>query len=299
MNIINNAIVKLITLVPKKIVRKFANKYIAGDKLYDAVEMAKKLNDKGIMGTMDVLGEHTTKKEEAVQATTECIEVLEAIDKNNLDSNLSLKLTQLGLKLDFEFCLENLLEIFKVAEGYKQFVRIDMEDSTCTDDTLRIYEKARAFYPRCGVVLQSYMRRSYKDADNLVKTKTNIRLCKGIYVEPEEIAYKKKPEINESFLRILRLMLSNGSYAGIATHDEKLVYGSYKLIDELKKKKDEYEFQMLLGVREGLRDEILKAGHRLRVYIPFGEHWYNYSIRRFKENPQMASYVFRSVFTRN
>jgi proline dehydrogenase len=299
MSIINSAIVKLITLVPKKIVRVFANKYIAGDKLINAIETAKRLNDKGIMGTMDVLGEDTSNKEEAVQARRECIEVLEAIDKNNLDSNLSLKLTQLGLKLDFEFCLENLLEIFKVAKECKQFVRIDMEDSTCTDDTLRIYERAKQFYPRCGVVIQSYMRRSYNDVEKLVKNGTNIRLCKGIYVEPEEIAYKKKDEVNNNFLKLLRLMLSNGSYTGIATHDEKLVYGAYEILDELKKKKDEYEFQMLLGIRENLRDEILKAGHRLRVYIPFGEHWYRYCMRRFKENPKMASYVVKSILTRN
>jgi proline dehydrogenase len=299
MSIINSAIVKLITLVPKKIVRVFANKYIAGDKLINAIETAKRLNDKGIMGTMDVLGEDTSNKEEAVQARRECIEVLEAIDKNNLDSNLSLKLTQLGLKLDLEFCLENLLEIFKVAKECKQFVRIDMEDSTCTDDTLRIYERAKQFYPRCGVVIQSYMRRSYNDVEKLVKNGTNIRLCKGIYVEPEEIAYKKKDEVNNNFLKLLRLMLSNGSYTGIATHDEKLVYGAYEILDELKKKKDEYEFQMLLGIRENLRDEILKAGHRLRVYIPFGEHWYRYCMRRFKENPKMASYVVKSILTRN
>jgi proline dehydrogenase len=299
MSIINSAIVKLITLVPKKIVRVFANKYIAGDKLINAIETAKRLNDKGIMGTMDVLGEDTSNKEEAVQARRECIEVLEAIDKNNLDSNLSLKLTQLGLKLDFEFCLENLLEIFMVAKECKQFVRIDMEDSTCTDDTLRIYERAKQFYPRCGVVIQSYMRRSYNDVEKLVKNGTNIRLCKGIYVEPEEIAYKKKDEVNNNFLKLLRLMLSNGSYTGIATHDEKLVYGAYEILDELKKKKDEYEFQMLLGIRENLRDEILKAGHRLRVYIPFGEHWYRYCMRRFKENPKMASYVVKSILTRN
>lgn len=299
MNPINSAIVKLITLVPKNIVRKFANKYIAGDKLSDAVETAKRLNDKGIMGTMDVLGEDTSNEQEAIQARRECIEVLEAIEKNNLDSNLSLKLTQLGLKLDFEFCLENLTEIFKVAKEYKQFARIDMEDSTCTDDTLRIYERAKVFYPRCGVVIQSYMRRSYKDVEKLVKAGTNIRLCKGIYVEPEEIAYKKKDEINANFFKLLRLIFSNGSYAGIATHDEKLIYGAFELLDELKKKKDEYEFQMLLGVRENLRDEILKAGHRLRVYIPFGEHWYRYCIRRFKENPKMASYVVKSILTQN
>ncbi len=299
MNIFNTAVVKMIPIIPRGIVKKFANPYIAGDKLSDAVGKAKDLNAKGIMGTMDVLGEHNTLKEQAIESTNECIEVLDAINKNKLDSNLSLKLTQLGLQMDFNFCKENLFRILDAARKYNTFVRIDMEDSTCTDDTLKLYELSREYYPNCGVVIQAYMRRSYADVERLTKQRSNFRLCKGIYVEPEEIAFKKKEEINQNFLKILRLMFEKKAYVGIATHDDALVEGAYKVLDEFKLKKEEYEFQMLLGVRDKLRDSIHEKGHRLRVYIPFGEHWYNYCIRRFKENPKMATYVLKSILTGN
>jgi proline dehydrogenase len=299
MNVFNRAVVKMIPVIPRGIVRRFANSYIAGDKLSDAVEKAKQLNGMGIMGTMDVLGEHNTLKEQAVESTNECIEVLETINEHKLDSNLSLKLTQLGLQMDFDFCRQNLFRILDAARKYNIFVRIDMEDSACTDDTLRLYELSRDYYPNCGVVIQAYLRRSFTDVEKLVKKKTNFRLCKGIYVEPEEIAFKKKAEINQNFLKILRLMLESKAYVGIATHDDAVVDGAYKILVEFKLKKEEYEFQMLLGVRERLRDEIHAKRHRMRVYIPFGEHWYNYCIRRFKENPKMATYVLKSILTGN
>lgn len=299
MNIINKTIVKTIPIVPRGIVRKFANKYIAGEKLSDAIKAAKKLIDKGFMGTMDVLGENVNNKDEATLAKNECIEVIEAIEKNKINSNLSLKLTQIGLQLDFDFCLKNLMEIFDAARAYNQFVRIDMEDSSVTEITIKAFEAGRKYYPNCGIVLQAYLKRTYSDAERLVQSGTNFRLCKGIYIEPPEIAYKQKNEINNNYLKILRLMLENNSYVGIATHDDELVEGAYKLINELNKKKDEYEFQMLLGVRENLRDKILEDGHRMRIYIPFGEHWYNYCIRRFKENPHMAGYVVKALFTKN
>ncbi|MGA2667985.1 MAG: proline dehydrogenase family protein [Ignavibacteria bacterium] len=299
MGFINKSIVKLFPLVPRKIVRRFANKYIAGDKLSDAVELAKRLNDKGIMGTMDVLGENISTKEEAVVSRNECIEVIDAIDKNKLNSNISIKLTQMGLKIDLDFCLKNLEDIMDAAKSVNQFIRVDMEDSSCTKDTIKTFLSARDYYPRCGIVLQACLRRTYADVQELIKSHTNFRLCKGIYIEPVEIAYRKKEEVNEHYLKILRVMLESGSYVGIATHDDKLIEGAYKMIDELKKKRDEYEFQMLLGVRENLRDKIVKDGHRLRVYIPFGEHWYNYSLRRFQENPEVMSYVIKSVFTKN
>jgi proline dehydrogenase len=299
MGFINNSIVKLFPLVPRKIVRRFANKYIAGDKLSDAVELAKRLNDKGIMGTMDVLGENISTKEEAVASRNECIEVIDAIDKNKLNSNISIKLTQMGLKIDLDFCLKNLEGIMDAAKSVNQFIRVDMEDSSCTDDTIKTFLNARKHYPNCGIVLQACLKRTFSDAESLTNSHTNFRLCKGIYIEPVEIAYRKKEEVNEHYLKILRLMLERGSYVGIATHDDKLIDGAYKMLNELKKKRDEYEFQMLLGVRENLRDKIVKDGHRLRVYIPFGEHWYNYSLRRFQENPEIISYVIKSLFTKN
>jgi proline dehydrogenase len=297
LNVFNSAIVKLLPLVPKSIVRRFANRYIAGEELMNAVELSKKLNERGMMTTLDVLGEHVTNHEEANKAKHECMGVISAINKHKLDSNLSLKLTQLGLKLDFDFCYANLKEVLETAKKFEEFVRLDMEDSSCTDDTFRIFEKARAFYPKVGIVVQAYLRRTYDDVLRLSEAHKNFRLCKGIYVESEEIAYKDKEEIRDNYLEVLRLMFEKNCYIGIATHDDKLIAGAYKLIEEFGKKKDDYEFQMLLGVRENLRNKILKDGHRLRIYIPFGVNWYQYSLRRFKENPQIAGYVLKSIFS--
>jgi len=297
MGILNKLVVGTLPLVPKRIVRIFANSYIAGDTVKHAVETSQKLNKKGIMGTIDVLGEDVFSKEDATRSMHECFEVQDAIVKNKLNSNQSIKLTSLGLKIDKEFCLSNVKEIFAKAKENNIFVRIDMEDSSVTDDTIWVFEEARKTYSNCGIVLQAYLKRTYDDAARLIESGTNFRLCKGIYVEPEEIAYKGKQEVRDNFLKILKLMLEKDSYVGIATHDDYLVDGAYKLISELKKPKDRYEFQMLLGVREGLRDKIVKDGHRMRIYIPFGTHWYQYSIRRFKENPQMAGYVVKSILT--
>lgn len=295
MGIINKLVVGTLPLVPKAIVRRFANRYIAGETLGHAVITSEKLNAKGIMGTIDVLGEDVFEKEDATRSKNECLEVLNAIKKHSLNSNQSIKLTSLGLKIDREFCLSNVKEIFAKAKEHNIFVRIDMEDSSVTDDTIWVFTEARKTYSNCGIVLQAYLRRTYDDASKLIESGTNFRLCKGIYIEPEEIAFKERHEVRDNFLKILRLMLEKDSYVGIATHDEYLVDGAYKLIDELKKPKDRYEFQMLLGVREGMRDKIVKDGHRMRIYIPFGTHWYQYSIRRFKENPQMAGYVVKSI----
>ncbi len=297
MGLFNKIVVGTLPVVPKSIVRKFANRYIAGDKIEHAVTVTKKLNDKGIMGTLDVLGEDVFNKEDANKSKLECIGVLDAIDRNKLNANQSLKLTSLGLKIDFDFCLANLTEILTIARSLNIFIRIDMEDSTCTSDTIRIFKEAHKNYPNCGIVIQSYLKRSYEDVKELTEIGSNFRLCKGIYIEPEEIAYKDKQEIRKNYLGILRHIMQNNCYVGIATHDDYLINGAYELINELKKTKQEYEFQMLLGVRENLRDKILKEGHRVRVYIPYGTHWYEYSIRRFKENPQMAGYIVKSIFT--
>jgi proline dehydrogenase len=297
MGIFNKIVVATLPIVPKSIVRKFANRYIAGDKVEHAVNVTKRLNDKGIMATIDVLGEDVFNEQDAAKAKQECLVVLEAISSNKLDANQSLKLTSLGLKIDFDFCLMNLTEILTLAKSLNIFIRIDMEDSTCTSETIRIFEQAHKSFSNCGIVIQSYLKRSYDDVSSLVKNGASFRLCKGIYIEPGEIAFKDKQEIRDSYLRLLRLMFENNCFVGIATHDDYLIEGAYKLINELKKNKEQYEFQMLLGVRENLRDKILKDGNKIRVYIPYGTHWYEYSIRRFKENPQVAGYIVKSIFT--
>lgn len=296
MSIINNAIVKIVKVMPKPVVYIFAKKYIAGEELSDAVKAVKELNVKGIMATMDVLGEAIKSKDEAVQSKRECLEVLNIIKKEKLNANLSVKPTQLGLDIDFDFGLFQTEEIVKTAKEMNSFVRLDMEDSTVTDATFNLLNKLKEKYDNVGVVVQAYLKRTYDDVVRLNKAGVNYRLCKGIYIEPEEIAIKDKQGIRDNFLKILEKMFDDGVYVGIATHDDYLVEGAYELIKKKNLSKDKYEFQMLYGVKEDLRDKINADGHRLRVYVPFGKQWYKYSIRRLQENPQVAWYVTKSIF---
>ncbi|MBI5020350.1 MAG: proline dehydrogenase family protein [Ignavibacteriales bacterium] len=297
MNLLNKLIVTTLPVVPKPIVRKFANKYIAGETLLDAVRVVKELNFKGIMATLDVLGEAISTKEEAIAARNEILELFPTIQKEKLDSNVSIKLTQLGLALDKNFCLDNVRMIIAKAKEFNNFVRIDMEDSPTTDDTIWVYRQIRKDFNNSGIVLQAYMRRTENDADELIKDGLgHFRLCKGIYVEPAEIAFKGHDEVNQNFVQVLKKMLEQKAYVGIATHDDYLVDAAFRIIQAMKLQKHQYEFQMLLGVKDDLRSKIVQDGHRMRVYVPFGEHWYRYSIRRFKENPQMAGYVFKALF---
>ncbi len=298
MSLFDKLVVKSLPLVPKPVVRYFSKRYIAGEHLPEAIYAVRDLNGIGFMATMDVLGESVTEKELAVNMLRECKEVLTKIKQENLDSNLSIKLTQLGLEIDYEFTLRNVREIVEHAQSLENFVRIDMEDSSTTDQTLEMYKTLRKKFSNVGVALQSYLRRTEKDVTELVKKPSNFRLCKGIYVEPEKIAFKKREEINESFLRIIEIIFEAGSYVGIATHDDDLITGSYRLIEKYNMKPDQYEFQMLLGVRPDLRDQVLRDGHRMRIYVPFGTYWYQYSVRRLKENPKMAGTIFKAILSR-
>ena len=299
MAFLNRLIVSIIQLLPKRVVKRFAMHYIAGERLEDAVRVLKGLNSRKMMGTLDVLGENVTTKKESLLAVRECEKILHAIDENHLDANLSIKLTQFGLKIDEAFCYGNVKRLLEIARGYKDFVRIDMEDSSTTSATLELYEKLRGDgFDNTGVVIQAYLRRSEEDVRRLVDLKANVRLCKGIYVEPEDIAFKDREEIRRNYLKLLEMLLDTSCYAGIATHDDVLVRGAYQLVRERNLRKSDYEFQMLYGVRPKLRDGIVADGHRLRVYVPFGEQWYPYSIRRFKENPQIARYVLAALFSR-
>jgi proline dehydrogenase len=296
MNPINKIIISTLPFFPKKIVRVFANRYIAGDKLSDAIDTVTKLNSKNIVATMDVLGESIRDKKEAIKSKDESIEVLNEINKTDVNSNLSIKLTMLGLNIDFDVCLDLTTEILECAKSYNNFVRIDMEDSSVTNVTIKIYEEVRKKYNNVGLVLQAYLRRTEKDVLRLTEEKANFRLCKGIYIEPETIAYKGKQEIRDNYLKLLRLMFEKKAYVGIATHDDYLIDRAKKIITEFGLSKNEYEFQMLLGVRENLRDKIVSEGNKIRIYIPFGKRWYEYSIRRFKENPNVAGQVMKSIF---
>jgi proline dehydrogenase len=272
-------------------------RYIAGEELDDAVRVVRVINSQKMMGTIDVLGENVATREESLTAVKECEEVLHSIDKNHLDANLSIKLTQFGLKIDGEFCHSNVKRLLEIASRYNIFVRMDMEDSSTTNATLNLYERLRSEgMENVGVVIQANMRRSEADVRRLLSTKANIRLCKGAYVEPEAVALQGKEEICLNYLKLLKTFLDGKCYVGIATHDDFLIGGARQLIQEMNLRKSLYEFQMLYGVRSKLRDNIVADGHPLRVYVPFGRHWYAYSIRRFKENPRIARYVFRAIF---
>jgi proline dehydrogenase len=279
-------------------VRAFAARYIAGETLEQAVACVRGLNTEGACATLDVLGEDVTTREEAAAARGECEAVLEAIARERLDSNLSIKLTSLGLKIDRAFCADSVRRILETARRLQNFVRIDMEDSSCTDDTLAVFEELQRDFPNVGVVVQAYLRRTDADVERL-RAGTNFRLCKGIYREPAAIAFQDADEVRASFVALLDKMLSRGSYVGIATHDTALVEAGERAVAERKLARGQYEFQMLLGVRPELRRKLVADGHRVRLYVPFGAHWYRYSMRRFKENPEIAGYVFRALFKRN
>lgn len=295
MPLLNTLIVKTLPLVPKPIVRRFSKRYIAGPRLEDAMRVVQGLNGEGVMGTIDILGEEVTNRDQARGFAAEYIRVLEEIDRLGLDANISVKLTAMGLKLDTTFCLEQVARVAGRARTLGSFVRIDMEDSTCTTDTIEIHDALRRDHANVGIVIQAYLRRSWNDVHRLAAAGANFRLCKGIYVEPRRIAFRDPPIINMSFVRLLEGMLSKGCYVGIATHDEKLVFEGIRLTESFGIPRDGFEFQMLLGVDEELRRILVESGYRVRVYVPFGEEWYRYSVRRLKENPALAGQVFRNA----
>jgi proline dehydrogenase len=284
--LLDRAIVRLLPAVPKPVVQRLSSRYIAGPSLDDAVRVVQRLNAKGKLATVDVLGEEITNADEARAIAGQYHDVLARIDVEGLDANVSVKLTGLGLELDHDLCRENLEAVVADAAARNNFVRIDMEDSSTTDRTLDLYDELRAAgHENVGVVLQAYLRRTLDD----VPRAANVRLCKGIYVEPPELAYREFDEVRTSFVRSLEAIVAQGSYVGIATHDEFLISEALRIVHGLPR--DRYEFQMLLGVRPDRADELVADGHRLRVYVPFGTHWYEYSVRRLQENPKIAGYV--------
>lgn len=288
--------------MPKKMVWLFSKQYIAGETIADAVKAVEQLNAQGIMATIDVLGEFIKNLDEAEANKQEYLQVIEASEKAGLDSNYSLKPTSFGLLIDKDVAHGHIREIVEKAASYNNFVRIDMEDSPCTDLEIELFRKLKEEFPEnVGLVLQAYLKRTYKDIEDLKDIHTsevpmNLRLCKGIYVEPASIAYKKYGEINEHYLEDLELMFQEKMYAAIATHDKPLVEGAYSLIEKYEVPKDQYEFQMLYGVTPALRKSILDRGHKMRVYVPFGKDWFGYSTRRLKENPKMTSVIIKAIF---
>ena len=297
MRVVDRAIVRLLPTVPRPVVQRLSARYIAGPTLDDARRTVAGLNAEGKMATVDVLGEVVTRPEEAEAIASAYHSALDAIAGDHLDANVSVKLTALGLQIDLDLCRSLLATVVADATARGIFVRIDMEDSSCTDDTLLLYRELReAGRDNVGVVLQSCLRRTLADADALADLRPSVRICKGIYVEPPSIAYQGRDQIRENFVHVLDALLEAGCHVAVATHDEWLLERALERVAEMSR--DEYELQMLLGVREERASQLVAEGHRLRVYVPYGEKWYEYSLRRLQENPSLAGMLAKAAVLR-
>ena len=297
-SLFSRVVVLTLPLVPRFIVGKIASSYVAGETLEAAVETVRRLNAEGAMATLDLLGEEVTERDKAEEAVAEYLRIYDAIRDAGIDSNVSVKLSQLGQKIDEDYSYENARKLVTSAVRDKSFLRLDMEDCTTTDSTLRIYRKLYDEFGgrHVGVVFQAYMRRTVQDIAELPEKDAAVRLCKGIYIEKREVAWKGYETVRYNFIAALEKIFKQDVYVGIATHDEHLCCAAVALIDKLGIPKDRYEFQMLLGVEPRLRRILLAGGHRLRVYVPYGRDWYEYSTRRLRENPEVAMHVVRAMF---
>ncbi len=299
MALLDRAIARVLPAVPRPVVRRLSNRYIAGPELADAVKTVRGLNDAGRKATLDVLGEEIETVEEALAIRTEYEEAMEAVESEGLDANVSVKLTALGLKVDPELCADSVRSLARKAAERGRFVRIDMEDSSTTTATLDLYRRLRAEgFDNLGIVLQAMLRRTLDDVLELAELEPNVRVCKGIYVEPVELAYQGDEAIRFSFVETMSALWERGAKVAVATHDEALVAQALGLIEERELGPERYEFQLLLGVREELADELVRGGHTVRIYVPYGRKWYEYSLRRLQENPKIAGYVARDTFRR-
>jgi proline dehydrogenase len=303
-SMINRFIAAILPLFPEKFIWIFSRQYISGETVEDAMRVSKELNNKHILVTLDVLGEFIKTLEEAEANKKEYLNLIDISFQNGINGNFSLKPTSFGLLLDRDICLDHIREIVAKAASYNGFIRIDMEDSPCTDPEIDLFRNLKSEFPsNVGLVIQAYLRRTLQDLINLQDLNSeeiplSFRLCKGIYIESESIAFKKYEEINSHFLEDLEFMFRNKMHVGIATHDKPLVEGAYRLIKKYNVPKKMYEFQMLYGVTPKLRESIVRDGHFMRVYVPYGKQWFGYSTRRLKENPKMASHIIKAIFNK-
>ncbi len=301
---LNKLVANIIPLMPKKLVWVFSKRYIAGETIDEGVLASKLLNENKIEVTIDLLGEFIETLSQAEENKNRYIEIITRFTAEKVKGNFSLKPTMFGLLLDKEVCYNYIREIVAFAASKNSFVRIDMEDSQCVDREIELFRKLRLEFPaNVGLVIQAYMRRTLSDLESLADLNTaenplNFRLCKGIYVEPENIAFQEFKEVQTNFLQALDFMLREKMYVGIATHDKQLVAEAYMLLDKYNVPKNRYEFQMLFGVTPDLRKSIVEKGHLMRVYVPYGEDWFGYSTRRLKENPKMAAEIIKALFVR-
>ncbi len=298
MGVFDRVVALTLPLVPKPVVRRVAGPYIAGERMDDLVSIAEGLNRDGYRVAAAILGEFVTRREESDEAVREYQALLARMGDRRIDGYIHVKPTHLGLKLDKSFCFENVRTLLVAARAQGLFVRMDMEDSPCIDDTLDMYYRLRPDFDNVGVVIQARMRRSLSDVRELVKSKANVRVCKGIYLEPFSIAYTEPELISRNYTLLVEELLGTGCTVAIATHDERLVWEAVRTIDRLRIPRERYEFQMLLGVLAPLRAVIKEAGHAVRVAVPYGPNWYPYSLRRLRKNPAIAGYVLKSLLKR-
>ncbi len=297
MSLINSSIAALMPYLPKWVAKPFAKPYVAGEDIHTASKIVKKLNERGYSTTLDILGEHVISPNEANQILNQYTNLIKNIDSNNLNSTISIKLTHLGLSLDEKLCEKNFLKLVEVAKKHNTGITIDMENSTYTTKTLELFQKGLLMYEGVGAVIQAYLHRSSDDLIMLDSSKLNLRICKGIYNETPEIAIQDRFAINNNFLKLVETIFNGNGYACLATHDLELINQLEELITNNKISKDRFEFQVLYGVPMGDRLELLKEkGYKIRIYVPFGEAWFDYSIRRLKENPKIISYILGNIF---
>lgn len=294
---LNTLIAGLLPLIPRPLVRIFARQYIAGETLHQAIAKIRELNRQHISATLDLLGEDPKTKNDCTSAAETYRHAIRKINENRLSSGISLKPSQMGLKLDEQFCYDTIRSIAETAKKHGVFIRIDMEDVSLKEKTIAIFLKLKKEYDNIGIVVQAYTRSGIEDIRQMVLHRANVRLCKGAYYwEGEKDVYKDMAIINKSYAYLLEKLFSGNCFAGIATHDEAMVFEALKLIDKLGVPTGQYEFQMLYGVERGLRRILVDQGHPVRVYVPFGKEWFAYSVRRLKENPKMAGYILTHMF---
>ena len=297
---INQFLTSMIPILPKWVVKTFSNSYVAGETIQDSLKHVESLNQNGFSATIDILGEHTKETKKASIITADYCKLYDEIRNKDLDCNLSIKPSHLGLDISLETAIRNFNLIINKAIETNNFLRLDMENSIYTDNTIKIFNHCKNIYGNVGVVIQAYLKRSKNDIYNFSNSSFNARICKGIYKENEDIAFQNKEEINNNFIELVKIMDSKNAYACYATHDQDLIDRILKQIKNKKINKDKYEFQVLYGVPMGGRlQNLLENGHKVRVYVPFGPDWYEYSLRRIKENPDIAGYVIKNLFNKN
>ena len=299
MKLINYLIIQIIPFLPKVFVRLVASPYIAGITDDEMLLNVQKLNNKGYDVAIDILGEHVTTEQEATEIAERYANLYDRIASQQLNANLSIKLSHIGQDLGYDVVKSNLMILVNAAKKHNNFLRLDMENSPYTSETINLYKKAFEDYSNVGIVLQAYMHRSKDDLDKLANEKFNVRICKGIYIESEDIAFRDYQKIRDNYIVLVQQALIKGAYVGIASHDEYLIDKLYLWIKENQIPTTQYEFQILHGVpMEKKLQQLIKEGNKVRVYVPYGDNWYDYSVRRLKENPKMAGYIIKNIFSK-